>query len=471
MSWKLEHMFLAYTFTCILIICFDPYSNLITSCSAFSFFPLSSSTSKKIDTKLNAEEFSTSYKPHFRAKVAHSVAKGERRENERQAAAREICRGCFRPPSLCVCSVLPSEKLKTPNTEIIILQHPNERRKKNLSTVPLLKLILSDIKVIAGYTFDIDHILSNNESRDKKPFLLYPSDGAISLDSAIQDRSTSINEMFQTSNNNILSPKTEISHDKNVLIIIDGTWSEAKRMVRDSPNLLEKCQSVQFSSPNQTSIYDAIRKEPEEHCLSTLEACALCLDLIETKYDNNKGDSISYTQFFGKVLQEHVDLHLANSKIMSPRSAGKAQAKLYAKNRRRREIELEMFSSTTEKNTETTSISISSILPDGAIIRPLIPEDAPLVNSWWEYGSAKSLSLVRRRIEIDPIGICFGISSKTDGLNDGEELVACIMRYEGGAIGMLHVQESHRRRGYALALLKYVTQILQDQGEERVACK
>eukprot|EP00594_Rhizosolenia_setigera_P012439 CAMPEP_0178963376 /NCGR_PEP_ID=MMETSP0789-20121207/14981_1 /TAXON_ID=3005 /ORGANISM="Rhizosolenia setigera, Strain CCMP 1694" /LENGTH=193 /DNA_ID=CAMNT_0020647821 /DNA_START=895 /DNA_END=1476 /DNA_ORIENTATION=- len=152
---------------------------------------------------------------------------------------------------------------------------------------------------------------------------------------------------------------------------------------------------------------------------------------------------------------------------MSPRSAGKAQAKLYAKNRRRREIELEMFSSTTKKNTKTTSIS--SILPDGSIIRPLIPEDAPLVNSWWEYGSAKSLSLVRRRIEIDPIGICFGISSKTDGLNDVEELVACIMRYEGGAIGMLHVRESHRRRGYALALLKYVTQILQDQGEERVA--
>jgi len=422
---------------------------------------------------------------HFRAKVAHSIAKGERRAKARGARSREACAECQRPPSLCLCHVLPQPKYST-STKLIVLQHPNERRKKNLSTVPLLRLVLEDVQVFGGYAFDpedlppVQDMLLRREGR--KPLLLYPGDDAISLDcfDDMENRETGFrcNTKIKVEECNNGERDNDAENDDIMLIVIDGTWNEAKRIARDSPLLVQECQSVQFSSPD-ASLYDAIRQEPEEHCLSTLEACAQALALLEppstaqtTKEINDKLLS---------VLQAHVDAHLTNAYLNDPRHQ-MATAKAYAKNRRRREIERQVFADSTtngqnhehqmENNTNTqTTQTISSAprtLSDGAVLRPLKVSDADMVDSWWEYRSAKSLSLARRRIEIDQqqhegtCSGCFGIEA------DGE-LVACIMRYEGGSLGMMYVQESHRRRGYALALLQHATKTLQTQGEERVA--
>ena len=102
------------------------------------------------------------------------------------------------------------------------------------------------------------------------------------------------------------------------------------------------------------------------------------------------------------------------------------------------------------------------ILDKGVILRSLETDDATLVDSWWEYQSATSHSLVSRRIDIDGGVACLGI--EVDGT-----LVACILRYEGGALGMLHVQQDYRRRGYAQILLEEATRTLQNRGEDCVA--
>ena len=135
-------------------------------------------------------------------------------------------------------------------------------------------------------------------------------------------------------------PSDRDSNNNNLLIVIDGTWSEAKRMVRDSPFLTQECQSVQFSS-EALSIYHALRREPEDHCLSTLEACAQALLLLEPSSD------YSYTQKvvdrLHTVLKAHVDAHLANAQRLATSRESAAAAKLYAKNQRKREIEGTMF--------------------------------------------------------------------------------------------------------------------------------
>ena len=46
-------------------------------------------------------------------------------------------------------------------------------------------------------------------------------------------------------------------------------------------------------------------------------------------------------------------------------------------------------------------------------------------------------------------------------------MVACIVRYERGALGMLHVEEAYRRRGYGFALLNVATKALEARGEDR----
>lgn len=62
------------------------------------------------------------------------------------------------------------------------------------------------------------------------------------------------------------------------LVVVDGTWSNARKMVQRSP-LLASLPRLGFN-PAHPSTY-RIRKEPAAHCLSTIEAVAYVLDVLE----------------------------------------------------------------------------------------------------------------------------------------------------------------------------------------------
>jgi DTW domain-containing protein YfiP len=72
-----------------------------------------------------------------------------------------------------------------------------------------------------------------------------------------------------------------IIDEQQKTIIKYGTWTKAKRMVRNSPVLMQKCNPIQFTGTDDVSIYDSIRKQPDTHCLSTLESCVRTLQLLE----------------------------------------------------------------------------------------------------------------------------------------------------------------------------------------------
>ena len=125
---------------------------------------------------------SNTYDPNMKTKIASSVAKTERREIERARVGREICQRCIRPPELCVCESLPEQLIDT-STTILILQHPRERRRKSLSTVPLMPLVLQKCIVKTGYNFTPDKLdlVTDCIDRGQKPLLLFPGSNAISL--------------------------------------------------------------------------------------------------------------------------------------------------------------------------------------------------------------------------------------------------------------------------------------------------
>jgi DTW domain-containing protein YfiP len=56
---------------------------------------------------------------------------------------------------------------------------------------------------------------------------------------------------------------------KLVLFLIDGTWDQARTMVNRSANL-RKLPQIRFT-PSTPSAYE-FRRQPEEHCFSTIEA-------------------------------------------------------------------------------------------------------------------------------------------------------------------------------------------------------
>ena len=127
--------------------------------------------------------FSNTYDSNMKTKIASSVAKTERREIERARVGREICQRCVRPPELCVCESLPDQLIDM-STRVLILQHPRERRRKSLSTVPLMPLVLKRCTVKTGYNFTPDQLdlVTDCIDRGQKPLLLFPGVDAISLD-------------------------------------------------------------------------------------------------------------------------------------------------------------------------------------------------------------------------------------------------------------------------------------------------
>lgn len=70
----------------------------------------------------------------------------------------------------------------------------------------------------------------------------------------------------------------DLSEPPRTLVVVDGTWSNAKKVVEKCP-LLSKLPRLKFR-PEQPGNY-RIRKEPNEHSLATIEAVTYVLERLE----------------------------------------------------------------------------------------------------------------------------------------------------------------------------------------------
>lgn len=181
---------------------------------------------------------------------------------------RTVCYRCDKIESLCVCASVPRVANKTPVT---ILQHPRERRHP-IGTARLLRLGLErmDLRVCWGLT-------TPPPPGSERIGLLFPSAHAHDLA--------------------CLEGVAPPEH----LVVIDGTWTQAKGLYQANPWLW----SVPHFriTPDGTDRY-RIRKEPRADYTSTLEATVEALRLIEPETPGFGGLVAAFNTMIGRQVEQ-----------------------------------------------------------------------------------------------------------------------------------------------------------------------
>lgn len=200
--------------------------------------------------------------------------------------SRTVCDKCQYSAVTCLCDDLVTVQNQL---NIIILQHPSEL-KITKNTAKLLNLCLKRCTLVQGESDKDFKILDTLPVTTTA--LLYPDHDAILLDKINSDT-----KLFCE----------QLTH----LLVLDGTWKKAFKIMQLTPKLNE-FKKVSFASVPANRY--RIRKAPRADSLSSLEAVAHSLMLIEqcdpaSLYQVLDALNDKQTQF----MPEHVKTRYLNS--------------------------------------------------------------------------------------------------------------------------------------------------------------
>lgn len=154
---------------------------------------------------------------------------------------------------MCVCAQLVALK---PRTKVVVVQHPRERDNA-IGTAWMVERCLGAERIV-GVDLERDPAFVAALSDPGAPaIVLAPGPSAIDL----HERPPA-------------GPVT--------LIVVDGTWSQARKLLRVNPSLAALPRYA--FRPAKPGNY-RIRREPEAHCVSTIEAAVAALSALEGRSD------------------------------------------------------------------------------------------------------------------------------------------------------------------------------------------
>ena len=169
---------------------------------------------------------------------------------------RDLCLACNRSRATCFCGFVTPFNT---NTRFVLLMHDKEYKHQKTGTGRMTKRALVNAEIIMGVDFSANHRLNELLADERYfPVVLFPGKGSINL-SETKD--------FVVPNSKQL-----------LILVIDGTWRLAKRIMRLSINL-QALPKISFT-PRALSRF-RIKKQPADHCVSTIEAVYNLLDLLD----------------------------------------------------------------------------------------------------------------------------------------------------------------------------------------------
>jgi DTW domain-containing protein YfiP len=191
---------------------------------------------------------------------------------QQQRPPRVTCLACRRPQSVCYCAhVTPMDT----RTRVLLLQHPRERDVP-IGTARMASLCLRNAELHVGLRWPGTEAVARALSDPSRPAaLLYPGPGAVDVMSR--------------------PPAGPVT-----LVVVDGTWSQTRKVVRDNP-ALASLPRYAFEPPSPSEY--RIRSEPHPAYVSTIEALAYVLGALE-------GDPVPFRALL-RPVRAMVDAQLA----------------------------------------------------------------------------------------------------------------------------------------------------------------
>ncbi len=195
----------------------------------------------------------------------------EETEIEAAPVVIEDCPRCGKPETLCVCQdIQPIDN----TIALLILQHPQEQDKA-LGTARLTALHFKNAVFKTGLSWPSLTKALGRTADPKRwatlylgsadPAMIAPGQSVVALDA--KGKLLPIQEMALA--------------DIEGVIVLDGTWSQAKTLWWRNAWLLKSKRVV--LDPTRPSLYGKLRREPRREGLSTLEAAGMLLAHLEKR--------------------------------------------------------------------------------------------------------------------------------------------------------------------------------------------
>ncbi len=231
-------------------------------------------------------------------------------EQEVPGVAEPECPRCGKPASLCVCAEI--EPIDN-RVAVLILQHPQEQDRA-LGTARLTALHLKRAMLKVGLSWpNLSKAAGRNVDPRRWAVLYLGSARAAAL---AEGREV---VLLDREGKALADPADAMAEIEGV-IVLDGSWSQAKALWWRNPWLL-KCRRIVLG-PRHPSRYGKLRREPRRDGLSTIEATALLLGRLEARPEIER----ALTGGFDRLLARYRALRRAPSQPPSAAKSGPSSA-------------------------------------------------------------------------------------------------------------------------------------------------
>ncbi|MGY3452508.1 tRNA-uridine aminocarboxypropyltransferase [Bradyrhizobium sp. USDA 4353] len=219
------------------------------------------------------------------------------------------CPRCQKPEPLCICdSVTPIDS----RLGLLILQHPQEQDRA-LGTARLAAQHFKNAVVKVGLSWpSLAKALGRPVDDPSRWAILYLG----SAKAAELDPESEV--VALTRKGEVAENQRGILKSIEGVILLDGTWSQAKALWWRNPWML-KCQRVVLG-PRRPSRYGHLRREPRSDGLSTIEAAGLLMAALERRPEI----AATLDASFERMLERYREVEKAHPEL-TPRPKPRAK--------------------------------------------------------------------------------------------------------------------------------------------------